>query len=94
MPLLRMNFRKRRTGNLSVNAVQHAHGDMPVYVLVYRHAAAISVSVKNYGEVVSLGEQSACFGRYYGAGRNANEKSSVLGLAIAKGIVEKERDSI
>lgn len=67
---------------------------MPVYVLVYRHAATIRVSVKNYGEMMSLEEQSACFNRYYRAGRNANEKSSGLELAIAKEIFEKERDSI
>ena len=56
----------------------------------------VKIEIKNQGEPIPQDEQEKIFERFYRVdkARNRNEKRYGLGLAIAKGIVDKYKGSI
>ena len=76
--------------NLFTNAALHSRSSAPIKVAAKRDGAHVAVSVADEGQGVSAEQLPHLFRRRYGA-RNtgrASGRSSGLGLAISKGLVE------
>ena len=78
------------------NAIKHTERDGKIIVNVQKEKNDIKIEIKNQGEPIPVEEQAKIFERFYriDKARNRNEKRYGLGLAIAKGIVEKYNGTI
>ena len=73
------------------NAIKHTKKDKKIIVNVQKEKSDIKIEVINEGEPILEEDREKIFERFYRVdkARNRNEKRYGLGLAIAKGIVEK-----
>lgn len=78
------------------NGVKHTEENNKIIVNVSKEKNNIKIEVKNQGEPIPEEERKKIFERFYriDKSRNRSEKRYGLGLAIAKGIVEKYKGSI
>ena len=78
------------------NAIKHTERNNKIIVNVEKEKNEIIIEIKNQGQPIPYGEQERIFERFYRVdkARNRSEKRYGLGLAIAKGIVEKYNGSI
>ena len=78
------------------NAIKHTERNNKIIVNVEKEKNEIIIEIKNQGQPITYGEQERLFERFYRVdkARNRSEKRYGLGLAIAKGIVEKYNGSI
>lgn len=78
------------------NGIKHTEENNKIIVNVSKEKNNIKIEVKNQGEPIPEEERKKIFERFYriDKSRNRSEKRYGLGLAIAKGIVEKYKGSI
>ncbi|MBR3720842.1 MAG: HAMP domain-containing histidine kinase, partial [Clostridia bacterium] len=78
------------------NAIKHTEKNNKIIVNVEKEKNEIIIEVKNQGQPIPVEEQEKIFERFYRVdkARNRNEKRYGLGLAIAKGIVDKYKGTI
>ena len=73
------------------NAIKHTEKSNKIIVNAQKDKNGIKIEIKNEGDPIPVGEEEKIFERFYRVdkARNRAEKRYGLGLAIAKGIVEK-----
>ena len=73
------------------NAIKHTEKNNKIMVNVEKEKSDIKIEIINQGQPIPVEEQEKIFERFYRVdkARNRNEKRYGLGLAIAKGIVDK-----
>ena len=78
------------------NAIKHTEKDGMIIINLEKEKNNIIIEIKNQGEPISEEDQERIFERFYRVdkARNRNEKRYGLGLAIAKGIVDKYKGNI
>lgn len=78
------------------NAIKHTEKSNMIIVNTKKEKNEIKIEIKNQGQPIPLGEEEKIFERFYRVdkARNRSEKRYGLGLAIAKGIVEKYNGTI
>ena len=78
------------------NAIKHTDEEGKIIVDTFKEKNDVKIEIKNQGEPIPQDEQEKIFERFYRVdkARNRNEKRYGLGLAIAKGIVDKYKGSI
>ena len=78
------------------NAIKHTKKSNKIIVNAQKDKNEIKIEIKNEGEPIPVGEEEKIFERFYRVdkARNRAEKRYGLGLAIAKGIVEKYNGTI
>ena len=87
---------KQLVGILLDNAIKHSIESGKIIVSLRKEKNNIIFEVKNKGQAIPKEEQQKIFERFYRAdeARNRDDNRYGLGLAIAKGIVEKHEGSI
>lgn len=78
------------------NAIKHTEKNNKIMVNVEKEKNDIKIEIINQGQPIPADEQEKIFERFYRVdkARNRNEKRYGLGLAIAKGIVDKYKGTI
>ena len=78
------------------NAIKHTEKDKKIIVNAQKEKNEIKIEIKNQGDPILEEEQEKIFERFYRVdkARNRSEKRYGLGLAIAKGIVDKYNGTI
>ena len=78
------------------NAIRHSEQKGEIIVNLKNHRTEIILEIKNKGKAIPKEMEEKIFERFYRAdeSRNRNENRYGLGLAIAKGIVEKHNGNI
>ena len=78
------------------NAIKHTEENNKIIVNLEKDKNNIKIEIKNQGEPILEEEREKIFERFYriDKARNRNEKRYGLGLAIAKGIVDKYKGTI
>ena len=78
------------------NAIKHTKEKGKIVVNTIKENSDVMIEIKNQGEPIPEEEQEKIFERFYriDKARNRNEKRYGLGLAIAKGIVDKYKGTI
>lgn len=78
------------------NAIKHTKEKGKIIVNTKKETNDVLIEIKNEGEPIPEGEEERIFERFYriDKARNRNEKRYGLGLAIAKGIVDKYKGTI
>lgn len=78
------------------NAIKHTKEEGKIIVATQKEKNDIKIEIKNQGEPIPEDEKEKIFERFYRVdkSRNRNEKRYGLGLAIAKGIVDKYHGTI
>ena len=78
------------------NAIKHTEKSNKIIVDAQKDKNEIKIEIKNQGQPIPVGEEEKIFERFYRVdkARNRSEKRYGLGLAIAKGIVEKYNGTI
>lgn len=74
--------------NLLTNALHHTPSDGSVAVRVGAHAGEVQVVVEDTGEGLADEAQRRMFERFWRSDKARTQRSSGLGLAIARGLVE------
>ncbi len=77
--------------NLFSNALKASPGNSEIHITVTGAEKAVTVSVKDDGEGIPLGEQKKIFDKFYTKGA---KDGTGLGLAICKGIIEAHHGEI
>lgn len=78
------------------NAIKHTEKGNKIIVSAQKEKNEIKIEIKNQGQPIPIGEEEKIFERFYRVdkARNRSEKRYGLGLAIAKGIVERYNGTI
>lgn len=78
------------------NAIKHTNNKKKIIVNTLKEKNSIKIEIKNQGEPIPEEEREKIFERFYRVdkSRNRSEKRYGLGLAIAKGIVDKYNGTI
>ena len=78
------------------NAIKHSEDDGKIVVNLEEVKNVVTLTVKNKGDAIKKGDEEKIFERFYRSdeSRNRDENRYGLGLAIAKGIVEKNNGNI
>ncbi len=83
---------KRVIENLVVNAIKHSNGD--VSIRLEKLASSVQLIISNTAEELSEQDIDYLFDRFYKADKTRTEKSTGLGLAIAKSLMTKMRGTL
>jgi signal transduction histidine kinase len=78
------------------NAIKHTNNKKKIIVNTLKEKNSVKIEIKNQGEPIPEEEREKIFERFYRVdkSRNRSEKRYGLGLAIAKGIVDKYNGTI
>ncbi len=76
--------------NLLTNALRHTPSDGAIAVLVRSEQDGVLVSVEDTGEGLSPEAEGRMFERFWRADSSRTSRSSGLGLAIARGLIEAQ----
>ena len=76
--------------NLLTNALRHTPSDGAIAVLVHSEPDEVRVSVEDNGEGLSTEAEGRMFERFWRADASRTSRSSGLGLAIARGLIEAQ----
>ena len=87
---------KQLVSILMDNAIKHSEKDSKIFVKLKKEKSNILLEVKNKGDEIPKGEEEKIFERFYRVDKSRNRKENRygLGLAIAKGVVEKHLGKI
>ena len=78
------------------NAIKHTEENGTIIVNTIKEKNDVKIEIKNQGEAISEEDREKIFERFYRVdkARTRSEKRYGLGLAIAKGLVEKYKGNI
>ena len=87
---------KQLVSILMDNAIKHSEKDSKIFVKLKKEKNSVLLEVKNKGDEIPKGEEEKIFERFYRVDKSRNRKENRygLGLAIAKGVVEKHLGKI